>query len=293
MGKTKISIIMPIYNAEKYLKDAVDSVLKQTLKEIELIAIDDCSSDNSLSILKEYAKKDNRLKILKTNTNSGKPGIPRNLGLQKATGDYIAFLDSDDYIDKTMYEKLYKKAKETNADIIKCNTLLFGGNIKKPYAIKKYLDRKTPKTVFSIQTFPDYILSFNFWTGLYKNKFKKNKFPEIKIGEDICWYVTTLLQAKSICHLKEPLHFYRQLEDSISNKNTQKEKDELCQALMAIVQKQKDHRIQALLSSIVIKHCDNKFDIIKSVYENLPEFEDILKNNFKKIYKKNKKNIQK
>ncbi len=115
----KISIIIPVYNVEPYLVRALDSVCNQTLKEIEIICINDCSTDNSLSILEEYAKNDDRIKVINFTKNKG-AAVARNTGLKEATGEYLGFIDPDDYIDLNYYEELYNKAIEDNADIVKC-----------------------------------------------------------------------------------------------------------------------------------------------------------------------------
>lgn len=115
----KISVIVPVYNAERYLKKCVDSILRQTLDDIEVILVDDGSTDNSKIILKEYKMKDNRVKVIEQ-SNSG-PSVARNNGIKLASGKYIGFVDSDDYIEKTMYEKLIYIADENNVEIAMCN----------------------------------------------------------------------------------------------------------------------------------------------------------------------------
>ncbi len=116
----KVSIIIPVFNTEKYLKKCLDSVLNQTLSDIEVICINDCSKDNSLEILKEYSNKDKRLKLIDFKVNQG-VSIARNKGVSESSGDYIGFIDSDDFVELDFYEKLYKKAIETNADCAKGN----------------------------------------------------------------------------------------------------------------------------------------------------------------------------
>lgn len=115
--KVKVSIIIPVYNTENYLRKCLDSVCNQTLKDIEIICINDCSPDNSLEILKEYQKNDNRIKIIDFKENRG-VSIARNTGIDVATGEYIGFIDSDDWIDFDYYEKLYNKAKEHYSDLV-------------------------------------------------------------------------------------------------------------------------------------------------------------------------------
>ena len=114
----KISVIIPVYNTEKYLSRCLDSIVNQTYKNLEIICINDGSTDNSLEILKKYAKKDKRIKVL-TQVHAGQ-SVARNYGLKKVSGYYIGFIDSDDYIDLNYYECLYNLIKENNADIAMC-----------------------------------------------------------------------------------------------------------------------------------------------------------------------------
>jgi len=116
----KISVVIPVFNAENYLKRCLDSVLGQTLLDIEIICIDDCSSDNSLMILKKYAENDVRVKYFKNEINIGQ-GLTRNRGLDLAKGEYIAFVDCDDWIEPDMFEILYAKTIIQKFDLICCN----------------------------------------------------------------------------------------------------------------------------------------------------------------------------
>ena len=117
--KPKISILIPCYNVEKYVRQCLDSVIHQTLKNIEIICINDGSKDGTLSTLKEYAQKDKRIQII-DKANSGY-GNSMNQGLKKATGDYIGIVESDDFADLNMFEKLYKIAIKKNVDVVKSN----------------------------------------------------------------------------------------------------------------------------------------------------------------------------
>ncbi len=118
--KKKVSIIVPVYNVENYLEICLDSLVNQTLKEIEIIIVNDGSPDNSQKIIDKYAKKYPQ-KIKKFIKENGGLSDARNYGLQHATGDYIAFIDSDDYVDEDMFAKMYNKAIENNYDIVVCN----------------------------------------------------------------------------------------------------------------------------------------------------------------------------
>lgn len=115
----KVSVIVPIYNAEKYMKKCIDSILSQTLENIEIILVNDGSVDNSANIADEYSRVDRRVRVIHQN-NSG-PSVARNTGISVARGKYIGFVDSDDYIEKTMYEELFKSADKNNIQVAMCS----------------------------------------------------------------------------------------------------------------------------------------------------------------------------
>ena len=119
----KVSVIIPIYNVEKYLQECLDSVIDQTLKDIEIILVDDGSPDNCPRICDEYAQKDARIKVI--HKENGGYGSAVNRGLEEATGEYIGIVEPDDYIDSDMYEDLYNIAQTNNADIVKSDHYTF------------------------------------------------------------------------------------------------------------------------------------------------------------------------
>nr|WP_263324292.1 glycosyltransferase [Neobacillus sp. Marseille-Q6967] len=116
-----VSIIVPLYNAKDYLSDCLDSLINQSLNEIEIILVNDGSTDNSLEICYEYKNKDSRIIVISTN-NLG-PAAARNIGIDNARGEYIGFVDSDDWVDENMYLTLFSKAKKLDLDIVSCNFL--------------------------------------------------------------------------------------------------------------------------------------------------------------------------
>ena len=122
----KVSLVVPIYNSSKYLNKCIDSLVNQTLKDIEIILINDGSTDKSLEILKNYQQKDNRIKIL--TQNHKKQGKARNYGISVAQGEYIGFVDSDDWCELDMFEKLYEKAIKTDSDITMCAVTTYNDN---------------------------------------------------------------------------------------------------------------------------------------------------------------------
>ena len=123
---------MPVYNAEKYLCEAIESVLKQTYTDFELFLINDMSTDNSKQICIEYAKRDRRIVLLENNSETHGPGPTRNIGLDYATGEYIYFMDADDWIDKNLLEYCVDRMRETDADIVQFGIIFEQGNGKKP-----------------------------------------------------------------------------------------------------------------------------------------------------------------
>ncbi len=148
MKKTLVSIIVPVYNREKFLTRCLDSLINQTLKDIEIICIDDGSTDKSVDILTEYQKKDERVKIILQNQEG--VSAARNKGIDISTGDYLGFVDSDDYVDKDFYEKLYKATIETSADVA-CAGII-RKNEKKctilaDYVSKNYFDKIRDKFI--------------------------------------------------------------------------------------------------------------------------------------------------
>jgi glycosyltransferase involved in cell wall biosynthesis len=217
MDKIKVSIIIPIYNTEKFLSQCLDSVLNQTLNEIEIICVNDGSTDNSPQILEEYSKKDKRIKII-DRENAG-PGAARNTGIGCAKGEYIGFVDSDDWIDASMYEKLYNNAKFHKSDMVMCPIELFNESDCKlkhnlSYFALECFDESFDDCVFDYKKTKDFIFSISVTTfnKIYKTEFIKNidaKFPEGLIFEDNSFFYQTYLMASKISLIRDFLYFYR------------------------------------------------------------------------------------
>lgn len=206
----KVSVVIPIYNIEKYLRQCLDSVVNQTLKDIEIICINDGSTDNSLDILEEYQKNDDRIKIVNLKENMGVSNA-RNKGIELASGEYIGFVDPDDYIDLDFYEKLYKKAFQTNADIVKGNDL----NVLYPDGTKEIRPQNE-----SIE-----INKLNFWvqftTAIFKREFLlKNEidFPcSLNVCEDIAFVTKAAILANSIVIEPSANYYYIRRNDSLDS----------------------------------------------------------------------------
>lgn len=177
----KVSVIIPVYNVEKYLRECLTSVCNQTFRDLEIICINDGATDNSLKILEEFALKDSRIHII-TQINQGLSGA-RNTGLKTATGNYIAFIDSDDYVSENFIETLYNKAISEDADISACCvTYLEDGKFIKDNHINKQTF-KTQKEVFnSIEDKISFMGSVVVWNKLYKTELLRNAELEFVKG---------------------------------------------------------------------------------------------------------------
>ena len=216
----KVSVIMPIYNAYDYLRPAIESVLDQTLKQIEIICIDDGSTDHSLDIVKAYQAADERVRIV-TENNAG-VSIARNKGIIRARGEYMIFLDADDFYEPTLLEKLYDNAKKNDLDIsiarFDCynnKTTKFSSQVDEDHA-----DILTSSVVVSKSDHPDHILQCTtgyVWNKLFKTSFIKSTelifAPELYVFEDVHFVSTALSLAQRIGRIDDVLVHHRIYSD--------------------------------------------------------------------------------
>ena len=193
-GKPKISIIIPIYNAEQYLRKCLDSVVNQTLRDIEIICIDDGSSDNCAKICKEYADKDERITFVSTE-NRG-PSAARNTGLRLAVGDFLGFIDSDDWIDLEFYEKLYNAVVETNSEIA------IASIIRKREHKQKYRSHYKKQEIFERLQEKINICNIPKTCYMVNKIYKRESFTENKLSfKEGVFYEDVRLLIKVICFL--------------------------------------------------------------------------------------------
>jgi glycosyltransferase involved in cell wall biosynthesis len=219
--KDKISIIIPVYNVEEYLNRCLDSVINQTYKNLEIILVDDGSTDNSGEICDEYAAKDRRI-IVVHKVNGGLSDA-RNMGIRTSTGNFIGFVDSDDYIDKNMYEILFNAIITKNADIAECGFCKVWDNqtITKEDSSIITLSIQEFDTICALK---ELILSRRFkrtvWNKIYKKELLKDiNFPLNRINEDEFWTYKVFSRAKIIINIKNVMYFYSQRNNSITNSN--------------------------------------------------------------------------
>jgi glycosyltransferase involved in cell wall biosynthesis len=212
--KDLISIIVPIYNAEKELNKCLESILSQTYQNFELILIDDGSSDNSKIICDYYEKKDSRIKVFHKQ-NEG-VSIARNIGLEMSSGKYIGFIDSDDWVDSSMYEILYNTIITENADISLCSYVKEYKDDKQK--VVKYNKKEVSNTYESIEKFLNGKFGGCVWNKLFKKSIiVKNFDKSLAIGEDSLFLYYTLKNAQKVVCLPQELYHYYVRNDSATN----------------------------------------------------------------------------
>lgn len=249
----KVSIVIPVYNAQNYLSGCLDSLVKQTLTDIEIICIDDGSTDHSLEILKRYAEKDNRITVIEQK-NSG-AGAARNVGISCSKGQYIGFVDSDDTVDKEMFSKLYSQAVKDNSDMV------INGQVKlSTHKIHYFTDAGTlylmEEKPFTIRDFPVILNSCFLWNRIFRRNFiLGNHFfiPENrKFAEDLLFCTQTSVCAKSISCISEPYYTYNIHQGSLTDTlNKSRDKSDYIIA----ISETKDF----LLSKDVYSYCKKDF----------------------------------
>ena len=211
----KISVIVPVYNVEKYLKKCLNSLINQTLNDIEIICVDDGSTDSSIEILKEFELKDDRIIVI-SQKNEG-AATSRNKGINLAKGEYISFVDSDDWLELDAFEKLYANAKSNDSDIVLFNS------------VEIHSDKTKNRIYFKSEDTIDYnnfVFDFNYnkrlilngmfviWSKIYKTSFLKENnlcFYNHPIFNDVQFHIESMIFAEKISYLPEILYYYNKL----------------------------------------------------------------------------------
>lgn len=273
----KISIITPVYNADLYLEECLNSLVNQTLEDIEIICVNDNSKDKSLKILQNFAKKDKRIKIINFDETSGQSRA-RNVALESVSGEYIGFVDADDFVDLDMFEKMYKKSQ--NADMVMCQTKVFDDKVKTykddAYFALECFDDKFAEKPFTHEDTVDFITEINVsvWNKIYRTKFLKKlgvKFQEGFIYEDLPYFYEVYTQAKKVVLLKEFLYSYRiNNQNSTMTRTDKNVKDRVDMASLTydILKKQKYfEKIKSTLLNTIIHDLFYRCLIINSRYQ--------------------------
>ena len=231
----QISVVVPMYNVEKYVGECLDSLLCQTFQDFEVIVVDDCSTDDSRIIVEKYQPKFNgRLRIVSTEKNSGGCTMPRNIGMEYASGKYLFFLDSDDLIVKTGLEQLYNVAEEFQADVVQCETFYTSNTsyLKGAELTVKSFKKEGHVTVPTLDTanirkrineFHASNYAWTVWTKLLRRDFMLENevfFPLTLNNEDLIFTIYCLSCAKRFVMYPSPVNIYRYRESSIVHVKT-------------------------------------------------------------------------
>ncbi len=210
-----VSVIVPVYNVASYLAKALDSLLNQTLDNIEILCIEDKSTDNSLDILHKFAARDKRIKIVENSQNCG-VSKTRNRGIDLAEGEYIGFLDADDWVDTDYFEVLYIKAKSSDLDMVKGNIWIVDGKTKK----KAFISNVKIREAIAEDKFIGTIYSTYFYNSIYKRNMLQDKiyFNEaITNSEDVLFLLEANIACNSFDAVDDVYYYYLQRDDSASH----------------------------------------------------------------------------
>lgn len=276
MENELISVIVPVYNVEPYLKECLDSIINQTYKNLEIILIDDGSLDNCGKICDEYAKKDNRIKVI--HKENGGLSSARNAGLDIAEGEYISFIDSDDYVAENFIETLYKLCVENDCDISECDFLKFENDVviqEKITEIQCYTSNEVQHKIYS----EEYVKTIVVWNKLYKKYLYENmRFPLGKINEDEFITYKVLYNCKSnIAVTNEQLYYYRYNAQSIMGRKFNERRLDVLEAFEERKQFYKDRNEVELYNKTVAQYQQILISFYGLAKENIENDNEILK----------------
>lgn len=279
MKKTKFSIIVPIYNVEKYLSECLHSILNQNYSDYEIICIDDASVDNSARILHEYAEEDNRITILKNEKNMGL-SCSRNRGLEIAKGEYVFFVDSDDYISPNTLSVLHKYLDKNKVDILKFNfeEKIESGDIKenRKTLMKDYdnnLSLRTGQKWF-IDSVSNNILVVMVWNKVYRREFLLENnlyFYEKIVHEDELFCIQSCVKAMSVIEINDKLYVYRRRSGSISTTKNIARLESMVIIVNEVLALWKNSNLEAGMNEVLRKQMDTYVAIIRLLMMYFPE----------------------
>lgn len=251
----KVSIIVPVYNVEKYLEKCLDSLINQTLKDIEIICVNDGSTDNSQKILEKYSKKDNRITII--NQDNAGLSVARNSGIDIAKGEYIGFVDSDDWVDLNFYEKLYNSAIENDADIA-VSSIIRWRKYNKKYRIK-YEDKIYQSLEEKVSACGIPRICY-VWNKLYKSEILRNKYftPNVYF-EDIIWLPKIIKSSNKLITVSNTNYYYRANNNSIVKKTSKKKQKDNYNAKKIMVKFFSDNNLELSKKERTLVKCSYSF----------------------------------
>lgn len=218
-----ISVIVPVYNVEKYIEKCIKSIVNQTYRNIEVIIVNDGTKDNSIEVIREYLKSDNRIKLI-NQKNSGL-SCARNTGINNSMGNFIIFIDSDDFINENMIEKMYFRIKQDNSDMVICNVKKwdFKNDVELPFTENYFSKKRLLSKEEAIKELLLNNLNGYSWNKMYKKDlFKDIRFLEGRLFEDIFTTFDTINLCEKISILEEKLYYYVFREGSITRNISKK-----------------------------------------------------------------------
>ena len=240
--ESKVSVIIPIYNVEQYLAQCLDSVINQTYKNLEIICVNDCSPDNSAKILQEYALKDNRIKIVNREKNGGLSAA-RNSGLDVATGEYVYFIDSDDWIDLDYIEKMVEAIELSNVDVVLNTNILVHKEGERSVQFMPYNTQNNVSDCLLAASTCVWNMIWNTWAHIWKKSFLDKigaRFPEGYIIEDMYFQAVTFVHISKIYVTRASSYHYLVRNNSIMGAFTNSNL-KYCYALLRIFNKTFDY----------------------------------------------------
>lgn len=281
----KISVVIPVYKVEKYLDECLESVVNQTYKNLEIILVDDGSPDNCPKMCDEWAIKDERIKVI--HKENGGLSDARNAGIKIATGKYLSFIDSDDYVENNLYEVAIKKLKDNNAQIFIFGRSYLYGNNKEINSNKKIeLIMNSEEALDKMNMFQYYDVAA--WDKIYKRDLFENiEFPKGKLCED--WYTTykVIDKADKVVFNSTPLYVYRQRSNSITHSNVAKINREPLYAskeVLEFIKEKHPNIVKNAISKYVISCIgvyNNYLYYTKDTDKEKKEILEIVKDNYK------------
>lgn len=264
MEKYKVSVIIPCYNVERYIDESLDSICRQTFNNLEIICVDDGSTDNTCKIIEHRILKDNRIKLFRQEHMYA--GVARNRGIEQSTGEYLCFLDSDDFFEEDMIETLMQSAVDNNSEIVLCDAYFIDDKTKEitePLWVLNHKILQMCSDVFSYKDIPDYIFEVCWsvpWNKLYKKAFieKHNLcFQSVRRHNDEYFVSISLVLANRISYVKKRLVYYRRnLDNSLQAYADQQEKEyDFYYALTAIKEKLKKINVYSEVKNCFLDKC--------------------------------------
>lgn len=276
--KDLISVIVPIYNVEKYLKRCIESILNQTYFNIEIILVNDGSTDNSLEIANEYKKNDSRIKVI--SKKNGGLSSARNIGIDNANGKYLTFIDSDDYISSDYIEILYNSIIKYNSDIsVAIFKLVFEDNSQKRiYKTKRVNEYVNDRYNMLIKMFYQKDFDTSAVAKLFSVKiFEGVRFPEGLLYEDLATIYKLFMNAKKISYINKEIYFYFQRKGSITKDNFKVKDFDLINIVSMILDEmksvdKKNNLNNKLLNAVVQKYLSANFYILRKIGFNSDKY---------------------